>query len=475
LALKAKDHTCKRDDPGCNLSQEYVSIIGSFEAEKILNKYLLKATTVGALGGLLFGFDTAVIAGTTQQLTSIFHLTPTTLGLTVSIGLIGTVLGAMTSGVLGQKIGGREALRVMAILYLLSSIGCAFAWNWDVLMVARFIGGIGIGGSSVLGPVYIAELAPAKWRGRLVGTFQINIVIGILLAYLSNYVITTMNLGEHQWRWEFGVAIVPSVLFLIMLYGIPRSSRWLVTTNQTDEALEVLKLMGSPNSEEELQEIIASVHLDEGVHDEPLWQSKYKLPIFLAITVGLFNQLSGINAILYYSNSIFAAAGFGASSAALQSVAIGLVNLFATLLGMTMIDKIGRKTLLMIGAGGMVVALGGVAYVFFTQSHQAWLVWLLMMFIAFFALSQGAVIWVYISEVFPSRVRSKGQSLGSSSHWVANAIIAQTFPLIAAHSQAAPFVFFAAMMGVMFFVVMFVYPETKGKTLEGIQASFGIH
>jgi MFS transporter, SP family, arabinose:H+ symporter len=440
-----------------------------------LNKYLLKAAMVGALGGLLFGFDTAVIAGTTQQLTQIFHLTPTTLGLTVSIGLIGTIIGAMTSGVLGQKIGGREALRIMALLYLLSSIGCALAWNWDVLMVSRFIGGLGIGGSSVLGPVYIAELAPAKYRGRMVGMFQINIVIGILLAYLSNFIITTMSLGEHQWRWEFGVAIIPSLLFLVMLYGIPRSSRWLVTTNQTDEALDVLRLMGSPNSEEELQEIIASVHLEEGVHDEPLFQRKYALPIFLAVTVGMFNQLSGINAILYYLNSIFASAGFGATSAALQSVAIGLVNLVATLLGMSLIDKLGRKTLLMIGAGGMVVALSGVAAVFYTNSHQALLVWLLMMFITFFALSQGAVIWVYISEVFPSRVRSKGQSLGSSSHWVMNAIIAQTFPLIAARSHAAPFVFFSAMMAVMFLVVLFVYPETKGQTLEKIQANFGIH
>jgi SP family arabinose:H+ symporter-like MFS transporter len=197
-----------------------------------LNKYLLKATAVGALGGLLFGFDTAVIAGTTEQLTQVFHLTPFTLGLTVFIGLVGTVIGAMGSGALGQKIGGREALRIMAILYTISAIGCAFAWNWDVLMISRFIGGLGIGGSSVLGPVYIAELAPAKWRGRMVGMFQINIVVGILLAYLSNYIITTRHLGALQWRWEFGVAIVPSILFLVMLYGIPRSSRWVLPTRR---------------------------------------------------------------------------------------------------------------------------------------------------------------------------------------------------------------------------------------------------
>ena len=440
-----------------------------------MNKYLLKATVVGALGGLLFGFDTAVIAGTTEQLSSVFHLTPWTLGLTVSIGLAGTILGAMTSGVLGQRIGGREALRIMAILYTLSAIGCAFAWSWDALMVARFIGGIGIGGSSVLGPVYIAELAPAKWRGRMVGLFQINIVVGILLAYLSNYIIVMRHLGPLQWRWEFGVAIIPSAIFLILLYGIPRSSRWLVTTNQTDEALDVLRLMGSPDSEAELKEIMESVHMERGTKAEPLFNGKYNLPIFLAISIGLFNQLAGINALLYYSNSIFASAGFNSNSAALQTVGVGLVNLLATFLGMSLIDKLGRKTLMLIGSVGMVIALSGVAAVFFTNSHQGLLVWLFMLFIIFFAISQGSVIWVYIAEVFPSRVRSKGQSVGSSSHWIMNAIIAGIFPIIAAKSHALPFVFFAAMMVVQFFVVLFIYPETKQRSLEQIQANFGIH
>jgi MFS transporter, SP family, arabinose:H+ symporter len=440
-----------------------------------LNRYLVKATAVGALGGLLFGFDTAVIAGTTEQLTSIFHLTPATLGLTVFIGLAGTVIGALTSGVLGQKIGGREALRIMAILYTVSAAGCAFAWNWDALMVSRFIGGLGIGGSSVLGPVYIAELAPAKWRGRMVGLFQINIVVGILLAYLSNYIIVMQHLGALQWRWEFGVAVVPSVLFLVMLFGIPRSSRWLVTTNRTDEALDVLRQIGSPNSEAELQEIIDSIHLERGLKPEPLFNGKYKLPIFLAITIGLFNQLSGINALLYYSNSIFASAGFSSSSAALQTVGVGLVNLLATFLGMSLIDRLGRKTLLLIGSIGMVVALAGVAEIFSTNTHQHLLVWLFMLFIVFFAISQGSVIWVYIAEVFPSRVRSKGQSVGSSSHWIMNAIIAGVFPYIAAKSHALPFVFFAVMMMVQFVVVLFFYPETKQRSLEQIQTNFGIH
>jgi MFS transporter, SP family, arabinose:H+ symporter len=234
-------------------------------------------------------------------------------------------------------------------------------------------------------------------------------------------------------------------------------------------------MMGSPNSQAELQEIIDSVHLERGVKQEPLFNGRYNLPIFLAISIGLFNQLSGINAILYYSNYIFASAGFSSNSAALQTVGVGLVNLIATFLGMSLIDKLGRKTLLLIGAVGMTAALTGVAAIFYTKTHQDLLVWLLVLFIMFFAISQGSVIWVYIAEVFPSRVRSKGQSVGSSSHWIMNALIAGTFPLIAARSQAAPFVFFAAMMLLQFFIVLSFYPETKGSSLEAIQAQFGIH
>ncbi|HEY0796901.1 MAG TPA: sugar porter family MFS transporter [Acidisarcina sp.] len=437
--------------------------------------YLIKSTIVGALGGLLFGFDTAVIAGTTQQLTVIYHLTSTTLGLTVFIGLFGTVIGAMSAGVLGQKIGGRESLRIMAVLYTVSAIGCALAWNWPALMVFRFIGGLGIGGSSVLGPVYIAELAPARWRGRMVGLFQINIVIGILLAYLSNYLISLLNLGAMQWRWQLGVAALPAILFLIMLYGIPRSSRWLVTKNRTDEALQVLNMMGAPDSDAELREIMESVHMEQGAAAEPLFKRAYRLPIFLAISIGLFNQLSGINAILYYSNFIFAEAGFSQLSGALQTVLIGAMNLAATFLGMSLIDKLGRKTLLLIGSVGTAICLSGVAGVFFTHSHLNLLVWLLVAYIAFFAISQGAVIWVYIAEVFPTRVRAKGQSLGSSSHWIMNALIALTFPILAKASGGMPFAFFAAMMVLQFFVVLFFYPETKGITLEQLQHKLGIH
>jgi SP family arabinose:H+ symporter-like MFS transporter len=439
-----------------------------------LNSTLLKATAVGALGGLLFGFDTAVISGTINSLTFAFGLTPRQLGLTVAMALIGTIIGAMSAGIPGQRWGGREVLRVLAVFYVVSALGCAFAMSWPMLLIARFIGGLAIGGSSVLGPVYIAELAPARLRGRLVGLFQINIVLGILLAYFSNYVIGRLGLGVNEWRWQFGVAAVPAMLFLVMLFGIPPSSRWLVTQKRVDEARAVLTSMGAEDSENELREIVASVHLEREQTSEPLFVWKYRLPIFLAITIGMFNQLSGINAILYYANEIFAAAGYSKISGDLQAVAIGAMNLVATLFGMTLIDKLGRKTLLIIGAIGTALCLAGVAEIFYTNTHQNYLIWLLVTYIAFFAISQGAVIWVYIGEVFPNRVRSKGQSLGSSSHWIMNAIIAYTFPQVATSSRAYPYMFFAAMMVVQFFVVLLFYPETKNVTLEQMQRRLGI-
>ncbi len=434
-----------------------------------MNANLAKATAVGALGGLLFGFDTAVISGTTHSLTIAYGLSPKALGITVAMALLGTVTGAMSAGIPGQKWGGRETLRVLAVFYVISALGCAFAWNWHALLVARFIGGLGIGGSSVLGPVYIAELAPAKTRGRLVGTFQINIVIGILLAYLSNYCIGRLGIGAAEWRWQLGIAAIPAFLFLVLLFGIPPSARWLATQNRVDEARTVLQMMGAENPEGELREIVDSIHLERFETSEPLFSWNYRFPLFLAITIGMFNQLSGINAILYYLNDIFAAAGYSKMSGDLQAVAVGGMNLAATLLGMSVIDKLGRKTLLLIGSVGTAACLLGVSWVLFTHSHESSLLVFLVAYIAFFAISQGAVIWVYIGEVFPNRVRAKGQSVGSSSHWIMNAIIAYTFPQLAKSSGAYPFVFFGAMMVLQFFVVLFFYPETKGYSLEEMQ------
>jgi sugar porter (SP) family MFS transporter len=434
-----------------------------------LNALLLRSTLVGALGGLLFGFDTAVISGTTHQLTEVFHLSAGALGLTVSIALWGTVIGAIGSGPLGQKIGGREALRVMALLYVLSALGCSLAWNWPSLLCFRLIGGLGIGGSSVLGPVYLAELAPARLRGRLVGLFQINIVAGIMLAYASNYLVARWVDGGAAWRWQFGVATIPAIAFALLLFGIPRSSRWLVTQNRIDEARRVLESMGTPNSEAELKEIIDSIHVERAQKSEPLFQRKYRLPIFLAVSIGMFNQLSGINAILYYANDIFSFGGFSSLSGDKQAVLLGAMNFGATILAMSAIDKLGRKSLLLIGSVGTAVCLAGVAAIFHANSHQQYLVWMLVGFIFFFSISQGAVIWVYISEVFPTRVRSKGQSLGSSSHWIMNAAISGFFPWVAHRSTAAPFMFFSVMMVLQFFVVLLIYPETKGISLEQLQ------
>jgi SP family arabinose:H+ symporter-like MFS transporter len=438
-----------------------------------INGFLLRSSIVAALGGLLFGFDTAVISGATHALKALFQLSDWSLGVTVASALAGTVIGAMTAGIPGDKWGRRDSLRIMAVLYLVSSLGCALAWSWPALLVFRFIGGLGIGGSSVLGPMYIAEIAPAKWRGRLVGLFQFNIVFGILLAYFSNYIVGTMQLGDAEWRWKLGMPAIPALFFLLMLFGIPRSPRWLVKKQRVAEAREVLLKTGAPDYEAELQEIVVSIDAEHQTNDA-LFVHKYRFPIFLAVSIGLFNQLSGINAILYYLNDIFAYAGFSKVSGDLQAVAIGGTNLLFTMLAMSVIDKIGRKTLLLIGSVGTAVCLGGVAAIFLTHRNQSLLVWLLVGYIAFFAFSQGAVIWVFISEVFPNRVRAKGQSLGSFSHWIMNAAISATFPLLAAKSGGYPFVFFALMMVLQFFVVLFVYPETKGFTLEEMQKKLGI-
>ena len=437
-----------------------------------LSGALVKSTIVAALGGLLFGFDTAVIAGTTAALTHTFALSPKSLGLTVSIALWGTMVGSLLAGIPGDRYGRRDSLRGLAVLYIISAFGCAFAWNWSSLVIFRFIGGLGIGGSSVLGPMYIAEIAPTRWRGRLVGFFQFNVVLGILLAYFSNFLIGQAHFGASEWRWMLGVAAIPAILFFGMLFAIPRSPRWLVQKDHIDEARGVLQMIGEENVEGELQDIVASVHLENRHGSEPLFSWKYRLPIFLAVSVAIFNQLSGINAILYYLNDIFARAGFSKVSGDLQAVIIGATNLFFTVLAMSIIDRVGRKTLLLIGSVGCTACLAGVAWLFLSQSHQNMLVWLLVGFIAFFSFSQGAVIWVYISEVFPTPVRAKGQSLGTFTHWLMNAAISWTFPMVAATSKGAPFVFFAAMMALQFFVVFFFYPETKNISLEDMQKSF---
>jgi sugar porter (SP) family MFS transporter len=435
-----------------------------------LNSTLVKSTAVAALGGLLFGFDTAVIAGATSALSTTFQLSPGGLGLTVSIALWGTVVGALLASVPGDRYGRRDSLRVMAVLYLASALGCAFAPNWYALVLARFLGGLAIGGSSVLGPMYIAEIAPARWRGRLVGLFQFNVVAGILLAYFSNYVVGLwLQGGPLEWRWKLGISAIPAGLFFLMLFGIPRSPRWLARKGRLGEARSVLRMIGEVNIDSELEAMTKAFEAEKGEGQERLFSARHRLPLFLAISIAMFNQLSGINAILYYLNDIFARAGFSKVSSDLQAVTIGATNLLFTILAMSIIDHAGRRTLMLIGSVGTALCLGGVAGIFWTGRHEGLLVWLLVGFIASFAFSQGSVIWVYISEVFPTTVRARGQSLGSSTHWIMNALISWAFPIVAAHSKAAPFVFFSAMMVLQFLVVLVSYPETKNVVLEDME------
>jgi MFS transporter, SP family, arabinose:H+ symporter len=434
-----------------------------------VNFALVKSTVVAALGGLLFGFDTAVISGVTSDLSREFSLTPRALGLTVSIAVWGTVAGALLAGIPGDRFGRRDSLRGLAILYLASALGCAFAWDWPSLVFFRFVVGLAIGGSSVLGPMYIAEIAPAKWRGRLVGFFQFNVVAGILLAYLSNYLVGLLHSGPNEWRWKLGVSVLPAGLFFLMLFQIPRSPRWLAEKGRKEEAREVLREIGEQDVDAQLNSIVDAVELERQYGQERLFSARNRKPLFLAISIAMFNQLAGINAILYYLNDIFAHAGFSKVSADLQAVAIGGTNLVFTMLAMSIIDRVGRRTLMLIGSVGTAACLAGVSIIFWTTRHETLLVWLLVGFIAAFAFSQGSVIWVYISEVFPTAVRAKGQSLGSATHWVMNALISQLFPVVAATSKAAPFLFFSAMMVLQFFVVLFAYPETKGVSLEEME------
>jgi sugar porter (SP) family MFS transporter len=435
-----------------------------------LHPALRRSVVVAALGGLLFGFDTAVISGTTEGLRRYFELTPGGLGLTVSIALWGTVIGALVAAYPADRFGRRDSLRFCGVLFLVSAVGCAVAWDWISLMVSRFLGGLAIGGASVLVPMYIAEISPARLRGRLVGVFQINIVVGILVAYFSNYLLGGFGLGDAEWRWKFGVEAIPAVLFLVMLLDIPLSPRWLVKTGRVEDARRVLSQIGDESPEASLQEMLSAVELERRHGQERLLAAGNRFPLFLAISIAAFNQLSGINAILYYLNDIFAYAGFDKVSSDLQAVAIGFTNLVFTLLAMSIIDRAGRRSLLIVGSIGTAASLAGVAAVFWTGSREDLLLWLLIAFIASFAFSQGAVIWVYLAEVFPTAVRAKGQGVGSSVHWVMNALITWGFPIVAASSRAIPFVFFAGMMLVQLFVVLAVYPETKGVTLEEMES-----
>lgn len=413
---------------------------------------------------------------------SVFELTPFQLGFTVASALIGTIIGALYMGKPADRYGRLNVLYLLAILYFISALGSGLSWNWHSFLFFRFIGGLGVGGASVVSPMYIAEISPAKLRGRLVAVTQLNIVFGMLLAYLSNYIIADLNMGAIEWRWMFGVEAVPAGVFFILLFLNPRSPRWLVGKGFIDEAKLVLGKCGTDpdNIDHEIQEIQLSLDLEHHSTKESLFKKKYRVPIMLAVMIALFNQLSGINAVLYYAPHIFNMAGFGKSAALLNSMGIGGVFFIFTVAAMAVIDKMGRKKIMLVGTIGYIVSLGTIAWAFFTygteftEAGSRVVLLSVFLFVASHAFGQGTVIWVFLSEIFPNRVRAKGQSLGSTTHWIAAAVISWTFPLIAEISGGYTFAFYAVCMFAQLIWVVFVMKETKGISLEEIQKQLGI-
>jgi sugar porter (SP) family MFS transporter len=438
-----------------------------------INFFLFRCTLVAALGGFLFGFETAVISGAEKTIQHLWSLSSFWQGFTVAASLIGTVLGAANAGLPAQRWGRKKVLIGIALMYLLSAIGCALTSTWILFISFRIIGGFAVGASSVVGPMYISELAPASVRGRLAGMFQLNIVAGIFIAYLTNFLF--VGLGDEAWRWMLGIMAVPAGLFALLLRGIPESPRWLILNNRDEEAIAVFARTG----EKDAHILIREDHALSG-HGvkESLFNGKYNKPILYAVLLAMFNQLSGINAIVYYAPRIFEMAGFDKGHAYLLPVYIGAANLLFTFLAMTIIDKVGRKTLLVTGALGMIVFLALTAGAFTHTGHANSLVLVYLLgFIAFFAFSQGAVLWVFISEIFPNGVRSQGGSLGSFTHWVMAAVISWTFPIIVEGSPNGgfySFIFYSLMMLISLLFIWRVMPETKGRSLEEIQKDLGI-
>lgn len=436
---------------------------------------------VAALGGFLFGFDTAVISGVETSIQQLWSLDKGTHGFTVASALLGTVIGALIAGRPAEKYGRRRVLQAIGLLYLVTSLVTALTPSWLPFVIFRFLGGIGVGASSVVGPMYISEISPALKRGRLVALFQFNVVTGILLAFFSNYLL--FGISEDSWRWMLGIQAIPSLLYFVMVFFVPESPRWLVKNGQDQEAEKVLQSIGEPYPAQALKNIKESVHSESGSVKESLFNGQYNKPIFYAVALAMFNQLSGINAIMYYAPRIFKMTGLSEDTALLQAVSIGVTNMIFTLLAISVIDKFGRRTLLMIGSVGMVISLGLVAYAFYTKSYGDYYVMLyLIAFIAFFAFSQGAVIWVFISEIFPNKVREQGLTLGSSTHWIMAAIISWTFPVIASPSPTGEetggfisFLLFTVMMALHGFFAWKILPETKGKSLEGIEKTLVLH
>lgn len=426
-----------------------------------------------AVGGFLFGFDTAVISGADLQLQALWQSSDLFHGAVVmSSALWGTVVGALSGNYPCDRIGRKASLILLGVLYLLSAIGSALATDPYVFAIMRFVGGFGVGMSSIVVPAYISEIAPREYRGRLVALYQFQIVFGILVAFLSNYLLATMaGLG---WRWMLGIEAIPALAFLSMTAGLPESPRWLLLRKNDESACRRVLDLINP---ERTAQIVAEIRHAEGeLTQDRLFAGVYAFPIMLAVLIALFNQLSGINFIIYFAPRVFGVAGLDANSALLSTAGIGVVNLMMTMLGMYLIDKAGRRALMLIGSIGYIVSLSAISWAFYTDAGGLLVVAFVFLFIASHAVGQGAVIWVFIAEIFPNKVRAKGQSLGCGTHWVAAATITLVMPyFLGAFSAHGIFAFFAAMMVLQLLFTIYVMPETRGRSLESLAEGLSHH
>lgn len=439
-----------------------------------MNTRLFVWSLTSALAGFLFGFDTVVISGAEQAIQSLWGLSDTLHGLTMGSALWGTVLGSLIGGWPTDRWGRRRTLQVIGVLYFVSAVWSGLAADVYQLMVARFIGGVGIGFSTVAAPLFISEIAPPKHRGLLTGLFQFNIVFGILAAFLSNALLA--GVGANSWRWMLGVEAVPALAYTAMCLGLPESPRWLIARGRRDDGRRVLQRVNPEATAEEIDALVAEIEratVAESGTASGFWTRRLRAPILLAFLIAFFNQLSGINAILYYAPRIFELTGLGQQAALLQSVGIGVTNLIFTFVGLWLIDRLGRRTLLYLGSVGYILSLGLCSWAFFTESFTI-VPYCIFAFIAAHAIGQGAVIWVFISEIFPNRHRAHGQALGSFTHWIFAALLTTLFPpIVSAFAPGGVFAFFAGMMVLQLVWVAIAVPETKGVPLEQIERQLG--
>ncbi|MBT8281892.1 MAG: sugar porter family MFS transporter [Muriicola sp.] len=430
-----------------------------------MGRKILRFSVTAALAGFLFGFDTVVISGAEKSLQAIWQSSDSFHGIVViGMALWGTVVGALLGGIPTNSLGRKKTLIWIGVLYTVSAVGSAFANDPVTFAIFRFIGGLGVGASTVAAPSYISEIAPAKDRGKLVGLYQFNIVFGILIAFFSNYLLS--NIENNAWRWMVGVEAIPAAIYTVMALGIPKSPRWLLSKSRFEEARNVFQ---SINPHLDIDKVLEEIKLESlnVVSGENIFIKKYRFPLILAFLLAFFNQLSGINAFLYYAPRILEEAGLGASTALLSSIGIGVTNMVFTLIGIYLIDRMGRKQLMYIGSVGYIISLSLVACAFFFEWEGLAVASFLFVFIAAHAIGQGSVIWVFISEIFPNHLRGYGQSFGSSVHWVLAAIIPSSIPfLFSSIGPGVVFSIFAGMMILQLLFVIFMMPETKGVSLE---------